>query len=378
MAGFFRRGSGVNGLVGKVAHRLAAEVREFLRWEALCEMRGIRVYYGVDRLPERDEPISGGLVKCLDLALRYPNTLNKPNLLYLVSSALPDRRDLLVRAAKRAGGRIVLNQNGVAYPAWASVDWQKQNRPNARVHTAADYVVYQSEFCRRCAKQFLGNRSKPGEVLYNPVDTEIFSPRDGFDRSVAAPILLTAGSHHDAYRVKTAIEALGIVRRRGIAARLLVAGRLIWRVEAEAEARQWVHEAGLEPFVEFHGSYSQAEAPALFRKADLLVHLQVQDSCPRLVVEAMSCGVPIVYSATGGVPELVGEEGGVGIAGKEDFEKMHPPSAESAADVILRVLANRATLSRQARARAVRLFSVRNWLDSHQRIFEAMIPRNAK
>jgi glycosyltransferase involved in cell wall biosynthesis len=360
------------GLAGKVFRRLAAEARELRRWEALRRADDIRVYYGMDRLPARNEPVSGGIVKCLDLAERFPNAAGRVNLLYLVSSALPDRRELLARAARRAGGRFMLNQNGVAYPAWAGASWQERNAPNARVYAMADFVVYQSEFCMRCAERFLGARKGPGEVLYNPVDTGVFSPRADFDQNDRAPVLLAAGSHHNAYRVRNAIEALALVRRRGTEARLLAAGRMVWGVDAEAEARCWARAAGVADAVEFSGPYSQEEAPALFRKADALVHLNVQDPCPRLVVEAMACGVPVVYSATGGTPELVGDEVGHGIPGVEDFETMRPPSVEAVADGILRVLADRDAFARRARERAVRMFSAHDWVDAHARIFESL------
>lgn len=360
------------GLAGKIVRRLAAEARELRRWEALRGPDDIRVYYGMDRLPARNEPVSGGIVKFLDLAERFPNAAGKANLLYLVSSALPERRELLARAAHRAGGRVVLNQNGVAYPGWAGSSWRRMNTPNARVHAKADFVVYQSEFCRRCAERFLGARNGPGEVLYNPVDVDMFSPREGFDRNDRVPVLLAAGSHYEAYRVKIAIEALAIVRRRGVETRLAVAGRLMWGADAEAEVWCWARDAGVADAVEFAGPYSQAEAPALFRKADVLVHLQVQDSCPRLVVEAMACGLPVVYSATGGTPELVGDGAGHGIPGVEDFEAIRPPSVEAVADGVLHVLADRAAFTRRARERAVQMFSARDWVDAHARIFESL------
>jgi len=363
------------GLIRKIARRAAAEVREFQRWEALNDTDGLRVYYGMERLPARDEPISGGIVKCLDLNERFPNFPDKANLLYLVSSALPDRRELLARAAQRAHGRFVLNQNGVAYPAWAGRDWRKRNEPNAKVHGIADFVVYQSEFCQRCAERFLGERKGPSQVLYNPVNTDIFTPLHDFTPNAHAPILLAAGSHHDAYRVKIPIEALAIVRRSEPKARLAVAGRLVWSAEAEKEARGWARDLGVAEAVEFWGPYSQAEAPVLFRKADVLIHLKVQDPCPRLVVEAMACGLPVVYSATGGLPELMGDEAGVGIPGEEDFDVFHLPSPESVADAIIRSLADHRKLARQARTRAVRLFSTGGWLEAHGWIFALLAGR---
>lgn len=358
-------------MIAKIIRRLVAEAREFHRWVPLRRADDIRVYYGLDTLPKRTEPVSGGIVKFMDLAEHFPNAADKANLLYLVSSALPDRRELLARAARRAGGRIVLNQNGTAYPGWAGTAWREMNAPNARVHEMADYVVYQSEFCQRCAARFLGARTGPSQVLYNPVDTEVFSPFDGYDRNDRIPVLLVAGSHHDAYRVKTAIEALALVRKH-TDVRMIVAGRLVWSERAEAEARAWVRESQVQTAVDFAGAYSQAEAPGLFRKADILVHLQFQDSCPRLVVESMACGVPVVYSATGGAAELVGEGAGYGIPGIEDFEKSNPPHAEAAADGILRILAGREAAARCARERAVRLFSTTEWVAAHVRIFESL------
>lgn len=362
----------MSNLFTTALRRLAAEARERKRWEVLQGPEDIRVYYGMSAFPGPGDPVSGGIVKCMDLAERFPNASDKANLLYLVSSALPARRDLLARAARRAGAPFVLNQNGVAYPGWAGPGWKTINAPNARMHQAADYVVYQSEFCRRCAKQFLGPRKGPGEVLYNPVDTDVFCPDPEKKGAGQEPLLLVAGSHHDAYRVHLAIEALSDLRREGLPLRLQVAGRLVWSSSAESEARQWVKEAGVEDAVDISGPYTQQVAPDLMRGADLLVHLKVQDPCPRLVVEAMACGIPVVYSAGGGTPELVGEEGGIGLPAEENFERLVPPERDAVTDAIRQALHRRQELARQARQRAVRQFAVSRWIKEHEDLFERL------
>ena len=155
-------------------------------------------------------------------------------------------------------------------------------------------------------------------------------------------------------------------------AKLVVAGRQVWDPDAEKQARDWAATSGVADLVTFSGTYTQEKAPWLFREADVLVHLQVNDSCPRLVVEAMACGVPVVYSATGGTPELVGEEAGYGIPGDEDFETIRPPSGEDVADGLVHVLARHGTFARMARQRAVRFFSARDWVDAHVHIFESL------
>ena len=80
---------------------------------------GPAVHYGgvLPRAP--GAIVNGGKVKLTHLDRIYPEQLRRYNLLYLVSSAIPPHALDLVRFAKRRGARLVWNQNGVAYPAWA-------------------------------------------------------------------------------------------------------------------------------------------------------------------------------------------------------------------------------------------------------------------
>ena len=52
--------------------------------------RGVRVSYGHFTLPSRDEPAVGGIVKLQSLSEVFPNTPFRYNVLYLVSSRLPE------------------------------------------------------------------------------------------------------------------------------------------------------------------------------------------------------------------------------------------------------------------------------------------------
>lgn len=333
------------------------------------------VFYGHDRVPRTDEKAHGGAIKFQRMQAMFPNAPRRFNVLYMASSWMSESAVPTAWFAKRKGARLVWNQDGVAYPAWHGPGWERVNAPMARLLHAADYVFYQSEFCRLSADRYLGERQGPSEVLYNAVDTSVFIP----SVSAAAPrglVLLLAGTQYQLYRLATAVRVLARVVGDRPDARLLVTGRLCW-IPDEQEARRiadgLVAELGMTERVTFVGSYAQAEAPAVYRQAHLLLHTKNNDPCPGVVVEAMACGLPVVYSRSGGVPELVGDDAGIGIPVAASWEHEVPPDAEAMARAVLAVAEHRSRFAAAARQRSVERFDLRAWLRRHQEVFEELL-----
>ena len=154
----------------------------------------------------------------------------------------------------------------------------------ARALAAADHVLYQSEFCKRSADEFLGEPHGTWEVLYNAVDVDRFTP--AATPPADGPVLLLGGDQTQAYRLEVALRTFALVVASEPQARLLVTGRLVSSPDALLD------ELGLRDSVEFVGRYSQREAPNLIRRAHLLLHTKVKDPCPSAVIEAMACGLP--------------------------------------------------------------------------------------
>jgi len=324
----------------------------------------VAVSYGVRRLGTH-----GGAIKFSELARFFPNEIRGYSVLYLGSSTMPENAERQIARARRRGAAVVWNQNGVAYPGWHGPGWEETNAPKARALHAADHVFFQSEFCRVSSDRFLGERTGPSEVLHNPVDTERFTP--GPRRSRDGLTLLLGGNQYQRYRLETALRALALLPE----ARLLVSGALSWhpdRRRSEAEARELVAELRLDDRVELSGTYTQDEAPALVRRADLLLHTKYNDPCPTIVIEAMACGLPVVYSASGGVPELVGEEAGAGVPAPLDWEQDHPPDPQALADAVRRVVQRLDEHAEAARERALR-FDLKWWVERHRLVFEELV-----
>jgi glycosyltransferase involved in cell wall biosynthesis len=322
-------------------------------------MDEVAVSYGYERMPASDEDMYGGHVKFALLHRELPNAPRDFNLLYLGSSALPIEASRLVGLARRRGAAFAWNQNGVAYPAWYGDGWRLVNEPRARLLHDADHVFFQSMFCKLSADRYYGERQGAWEILHNPVDTTHFVPEGRPERPLT---LLLGGNQYQRYRLETALETLAHVRRERADARLLVAGTVSFSPGVPL---------GQEG-VELLGPYTQQDAPGLFRRADILLHTKYNDPCPTVVLEAMASGLPIVYSASGGTPELVGPDAGVGVPAPLDWEVDHPPSADQLADAVLRVTERLRDHSAAARECALR-FDARKWIARHRAVFTNLV-----
>jgi glycosyltransferase involved in cell wall biosynthesis len=320
----------------------------------------VAVSYGHRRLPAPGEPVEGGMVKFQRLQSAFPHRPRDFNLLYLGSSSLPSDEQTAISLARRRRAQIVLNQNGVAYPAWAGDDTERLNARLRKVLRAATHVLYQGDFCKQAADEFLGAPRGSWEILANAVDTTAFAPAERPPQG--APVLLLAGDQSQAYRLETALETLALLPD----ARMLVTGSLV--VDAAAAANR----LGVGDRVELTGRYAQRDAPALYRRAHVLLHPKVRDPCPNVVLEALACGVPVVHSASGGVPELVGEAG-IGVPSETTWERDMPPAPAELAEGVQQVLGRLDEYRAAARARAVERFDLTPWVDRHRRLFEELL-----
>jgi glycosyltransferase involved in cell wall biosynthesis len=313
--------------------------------------------------------IYGGRVKLLHLAEVFPEAISDFNLLYLVSSAPPQFAPDLVDWAKRQGVKFVWNQNGVAYPAWYGARVDELNVPMRALRERADYIFYQSAFCQDCAQRFLGDVNTPSQIAFNCVDMARFRPVEPADTSVCR--LLVAGSHHESYRVMSVLDTVAELKRRKFPVMLHLAGRFVWP-GAEEEVANALRDLGIEALVQRIPPYRQEDAPAIYQAAHILLHPKYKDPCPTVPIEAMACGVPVIGSASGGMPELVGDDGGMLLEVPESWEKNYWPAPTAMADAVEVLMSKWPQFREAARARAEARFSKEHWLAQHAQVFRAL------
>ncbi len=313
----------------------------------------------------------GPLIKLRMLSERFPEARLGYSLLYILSNAIyvPDA---ILKAVRRMGVPIVLNQNGVFYPSWFPEGWERENARMAAVHADATHVLYQSEFCRRAAERFLGARQGPSEILYNAVDVDRFFPAQKADAAKPFTFLLTGKIVTVAgYRLAAAVETIAYARRGGLDVGLSVAGLVDPGVEKQARAL--ADRLNVAEHVTWLGPYRWTDAPALYRSADAYLMTKHNDPCPNVVLEALASGLPVLYLNSGGVPELVGTQAGVGISIPESFEHIPALDPKEFAQGMARIIAGHEPMSLAARSRAVDRFTLTSWLDRHEALFKDLL-----
>jgi glycosyltransferase involved in cell wall biosynthesis len=181
-----------------------------------------------------------------------------------------------------------------------------------RVMRGAERIVVGSEFARRQAGQALGAPPEKFSVVPYGVDRR-FQPeprppalvqRLGLDGKTVALFLGTLGRRKNLFFL---LDVWREVARERPDATLMVVGAGGFLGSLRRAARALVEDGR----VIFTGPVAEDEKVAYYNLADLLLFPSALEGFGLTVAEAMSCGLPVVVSDRGSLPELVVEgEGG--------------------------------------------------------------------
>ena len=327
----------------------------------------IRVNFG-----GKDGDMGGPFVKLKRMAQYFPNYPKDYNLIYGVSGV--DFPLDICEQAKRKGVKIVCHLNSCWHPAYAE-DWKHKNRFLEGLHNDfADFVVYGSEQAKAGARLYIGDVDRvPSQIIYNAVDLQHYTPAP--DVTSRPLTLLASGFHQIRHRLEPLIRALPMLKESFPEVRLIIAGKLkegegLWDC-GEETVRGLLKEASFDQ-VEFIPRYTQEEAPKIYQRADVLVHLKHMDWTPNVVAEAMACGLPVVHTGNGGVPEIV-KDAGVSLNIPEDWDKTAEADSQAVAKAVEEAYANHEHLSTRAREIAESTFDMDSWAGKHRRIFSDLL-----
>jgi N-acetyl-alpha-D-glucosaminyl L-malate synthase BshA len=229
----------------------------------------------------------------------------------------------------------------------------------------ADAVTAVSAALKRETHELLGV-TREIEVIPNFVDlSRCDAPfASAYRRRLApdgAPLLVHASNFRPVKRVRDVLEIFRLVQQR-LPAHLVMVGDGPDRPMAEKYAR----EAGIADRVEFLGNITPVEG--VMGAGDVFLLPSEEESFGLSALEAMACGVPVVASNAGGLPELVAQ-------GEGGFTFPVGDTAAMAAQV-LALLEDPAALSRQrelARRRAQEHFSAEKIVTKYEDLYRRLL-----
>jgi glycosyltransferase involved in cell wall biosynthesis len=249
-------------------------------------------------------------------------------------------RDLAYLAvAKLCGARVLYQVHGGLLDEFARGPFAALVRASLRL---ADAVVVLSRAQLEAFRARLPRQAV--DVVPNGIDC---APYTRYNRAApdpqAALRLIYIGRLVPAKGLLETIEALRMARSRGVAARLVLAGS----GPEEPRLRQYVRDAGLAREVAFVGAAYGAHKAQLLAQADVLALASYSEGLPYSLLEAMAAGVVPIVTPVGAIPDVVTEgEHGCLVA---------PRDAESIAQAIARLAADRALLARMSAACRARI-----------------------
>lgn len=165
--------------------------------------------------------------------------------------------------------------------------------------------------------------------------------------------LITACRLEKRKGVEITIESLSLILQRFPTASLDVVGDGAMLDELNELAEK----LGLSERVVFHGKVEHSRVIDLMKEADVFCFpTSASEGFPKVVLEAMACGLPVVTTRVSVLPQLIGNNCGILI---------DQPSAEAAADAITHICSD-AGLYNKMSANAIAMaqhYTLENWRD---------------
>jgi glycosyltransferase involved in cell wall biosynthesis len=167
--------------------------------------------------------------------------------------------------------------------------WDEKQK---RINKIVDLVIYQSEFSRYVTSEKHAIIDGTGCVIYNPVDTDLFSPHgETLSLSGATRIAFCSNSANP----KKGFHEVVAVAKNNPDLSFFVAGNM--------------PESELPENIVLLGYLSKTELSKMLRSCHFFIFFSENESCPNIVLEAMASGLPVIYKDSGGTVEIVGDAG---------------------------------------------------------------------
>jgi glycosyltransferase involved in cell wall biosynthesis len=225
-------------------------------------------------------------------------------------------------------------------------------------------VLTVSESSRHDIVEQMGVSADRLHVVPVGMDPDVFGPRPAIGR-VPGRLVTTASSDVPMKGLAPLLESLAKVRAERNDAHLVVIGK----PKGKSKIPALIERLGLAGAVEFVSGITTERVVELYAEAEVACVPSLYEGFSLPAVEAMACGVPVVGTTGGAVPEVIGRDGETGL--------LVPPGDPDALSVaLLRALGDpelRARIGAAGRERALANFTWRRTAEGTVEHYDAAL-----
>ena len=200
-------------------------------------------------------------------------------------------RDLAIQSARTLKEKL-------GYRRWFSFSGMQ-----IKVARQLDHIITVSQMAKHHITEVFGVPSERLRVIYNGIDTELFSPGEGIKRE-SNMILMVMSRDTIVKGLKFLLEALAELRKKHDL-KLVVVGQTF----GDGITERLMDRLGITENVSFRNQISTEELIRLYRITTLVAVPSTYEGFGIPAAEAMSCGAPVVSTTAGALPEVVGDAG---------------------------------------------------------------------
>jgi glycosyltransferase involved in cell wall biosynthesis len=231
-----------------------------------------------------------------------------------------------------------------------------------RILPHIDHIIFQSNWSKEIICKTLNITPKNYRVIYNATDTEVFRPASLLRKNNRYISIICTGSLRRKFRIQIPFEILK---------RLRIKSKLVFIGNTDNECEIELTKISDSPFADriIHIPHiSNQELIKYLQASDIFLHPVQGDSCPNAVIEALSCGLPVVCGSWGGQAELVGE-GGIVVQNIQKWD-YGENFIQGCSEAIEKIVSELEEYKIQARKRAEKMFNLERFYNEYYEVMQ--------